>query len=596
MGVPTKIDPINKNSRHKTEVFIALFLIFGLLIIYSQARHHDFVVYDDRTYITGNPNVLEGLTPESFRWAFSFKEKDKTYWHPITWLSHMLDVQLFGMNAGSHLMINLMVHTLNTLLLLYVFRRMTGKLWPSAIVAALFALHPLNVESVAWVAARKNLLSTMFWMFTILAYVRYVEKSDLKRYALILAVFSLGLLTKPMLVTLPCVLLLLDFWPLRRFQIGQRSALDHPNVPMGRLILEKAPMLVLSAVSVYISTFSLYNYGDLVAVESVPMRLRVANALVSYVAYLGKMAVPLNLTCFYPFPIEVPLWKSTGAVALLTVVTITAARLLRQHPYFLIGWLWYLGTLFPVIGLMQAGLWPAVADRFVYVPLIGIYVIIAWSLAELSKKMSRSVVWITTSATILILALVGFSHKQVGYWKNSITLFSHAVAVTKENYLSHYALGYAYEQKRKVDDAIFHYKAALEINPNEVDVHYNLAILMASKGHLEEAIRYYKNVLRIEPTDAQAHNNLGNIFFRQEKWDKAVRQYQEAIHINSEYAMAHNNLGATMMRQGRIPKAVQHFRAALRIKPEDEQTRRYLQLAIAQLGDESKTSAPAMVP
>ena len=596
MSAPTKIDSLDKNSRQKAEVCIALFLIIGLLIIYSQTRHHDFVVYDDRTYITGNPNVLEGMTSESIRWAFSFKEKDKTYWHPITWLSHMLDIQLFGMNAGSHLMINLMVHTLNTLLLLYVFRRMTGELWPSAIVAALFALHPLNVESVAWVAARKNLLSTMFWMFTVLAYVRYVEKSDLKRYALILAVFSLGLLAKPMLVTLPCVLLLLDFWPLRRFQIGQRSALAHPNVPVGRLILEKVPMLVLSAVSVYISTFSLYNYGDLVAVDSVPILLRVANALVSYMAYLGKMAVPLDLTCFYPFPIEVPLWKSTGALALLAAATITAARLLRRHPYFLIGWLWYLGTLFPVIGLMQAGLWPAIADRFVYVPLIGIYVIIAWSLKDLSKKTSRRVAWISAAATILILALVGISHKQVGYWKNSITLFSHAVAVTNDNYLSHYALGYAYEQNGKVDDAIFHYKAALEINPNEVDVHYNLAILLASKGDLEEAIRYYKNVLRIEPVDAQAHNNLGNIFFRQEKWHKAVRHYQEAIHINPEYARAHNNLGAAMMRQGRISEAVQHFREALRIKPEDEQTRRYLRLAIAQLGDESKSTEPAAVP
>jgi len=596
MSVQEKIDPIDKNSSRKAEVVVSLFLIIGLLIIYSQTRNHDFVVYDDRTYITGNPNVLEGLTSKSIHWAFSFRDKDKTYWHPITWLSHMLDIQFFGLNAGSHLMINLLAHTLNTLLLLYVLRRMTGELWPAAIVAALFAFHPLNVESVAWIAARKNLLSTMFWIFTIMAYIRYVEKSDLKRYALILVVFSLGLLTKPMLVTLPCVLLLLDFWPLRRFQIGQRSTLGHSNVPMGRLILEKVPMLALSAVSIYISTFSLYNYGDLVAVESVPMRLRLANALVSYVVYLGKMAVPLNLTCYYPFPIEVPLWKSTCALAILAAVTIIAIRLFRRYPYFLIGWLWYLGTLFPVIGLMQAGLWPAIADRFVYVPSIGIYMIIAWSLLELSKKINRSAVWIAVSASILILALIGLSHKQVGYWKNSITLFSHAVAVTKENYLSHYALGYAYEQKRNVDEAVFHYKAALEINPKEVDVLYNLAILTASKGHLEEAIQYYKNVLRLEPADAQAHNNLGNIFFRQEKWDKAVRQYQEAIHINSEYAMAHNNLGATMMRQGRIPEAVQHFRKALRIKPEDEQTRRYLQLALAQLGDESKSNAPAMVP
>ena len=257
MDVSNQIDTRDNYSRSKVEVFVALVLIIGILAIYVQTRHHEFVVYDDRTYITENPHVLNGITAEGFRWAFNFTEKDKTYWHPLTWLSHMLDIHLFGTNAGSHLTINMLLHILNTLLLIHVFRRMTGRLWPPLIAAALFAWHPLNVESVAWVAARKNLLSTLLWLFTTLAYIRYADKPSLRRYVLILAIFSLGLLSKPMLVTLPCVLLLLDFWPLRRCRLGIKTTTELTQSPLGWLLVEKIPLLALSAVSVYISTFSI---------------------------------------------------------------------------------------------------------------------------------------------------------------------------------------------------------------------------------------------------------------------------------------------------------------------------------------------------
>jgi tetratricopeptide (TPR) repeat protein len=400
-------------------------------------------------------------------------------------------------------------------------------------------------------------------------------------------VFSLGLLSKPMLVTLPCTLFLVDIWPLRRCRILPGTAPDRPIIPLHRLLLEKAPMLILSAVSVGISTFSLSNYGDLVAVEAVGMPLRLANALVSYVAYLGKMIFPLGLTCYYPFPTEVPLWKWTGALILLVAITAMAVRSFRQHPHFLIGWLWYLGTLLPVIGLVQAGLWPATADRFAYIPLIGVFIIIAWDVEKRLRKSIRSRDWITISAVGLLAVFGVVSHNQAGYWRNSITLFNRAIAVTENNYLSHYALGYAYDRRGAVGDAIQHYRAALEINPQEIDAHYNLAILLVSTGDLEDAIRHYEDVLRIEPQDAQAHNNLGNIYFRRQDWEKAVKQYREAIRITPDYAKAHNNLGATLIRRGEIPEAVHHFREALRIEPQDEQTRRYLQLALAQL-DETK--------
>ena len=583
-------DSTTKNSfpwslRNRADLVVAVLLTLAIVAVYFQVRQHEFVVYDDRVYVSDNAFVREGLSARGLNWAFDFTEKNKTYWHPLTWLSHMADVQLFGLTAGRHLIINVLLHVLNTLLLFALFRRMTGKIWPSALVAGLFALHPLNVESVAWVAARKNLLSSTFWMVTTLAYVRYTEKPGPGRYALTLTVFSLGLLSKPMLVTLPCTLFLLDIWPLRRCRILPGTAPDRAIIPVYRLLLEKAPMLILSAVSVGISTFSLSNYGDLVAVESVGMALRFANALVSYVDYLGKMIFPLGLTCYYPFPAEIALWKWTGALALLVAITAMAVRSFRRHPYFLTGWLWYLGTLFPVIGLVQAGLWPATADRFAYIPLIGIFIIIAWGVEKPLRRSPRNRVWIAISASGLLAVFGVVSHIQVGYWKNSITLFNRAIAVTEDNYLSHYALGYAYDRRGAVGDAIHHYRAALEINPHEIDTHYNLAILLASTGDLGDAIRHYEDVLRIEPQDAQAHNNLGNIFFRRQDWDKAVKHYREAIRITPDYAKAHNNLGATLIRRGEIPEAVHHFREALRIEPQDEQTRRYLQLALAQLDE-----------
>jgi tetratricopeptide (TPR) repeat protein len=576
---------LEDKSHSKTEVVIALLLILGILTIYLQTRHHEFVVYDDRTYITGNPYVLDGLSSEGLKWAFSFTQKEKTYWHPLTWLSHMLDIQLFGSNAGSHLMINILLHSLNTLLLLHILRRMTGKLWAPALVAALFAIHPLNVESVAWVAARKNLLSTLFWMLTILAYIRYAEKPGLGRYGLTLVSLFFGLLSKPMLVTLPCVLLLLDFWPLRRYSFGHGYSTNGAHVSFSRLLLEKTPMIMLSVASIYLSTFSLSNYGDLVTAESVNMRLRIANALISYVAYIYKVLGPVKLTCYYPFPLEIPFWKSAGAFLILSGISTIALKSFRQYPFFLIGWLWYIGTLFPVIGLVQAGLWPALADRFTYVPMIGIFLIIAWGISELSKVKPRTVILSGISIGAILLVFVIMSHKQVGYWKNSITLFNHAIKITKDNYLSHYALAYAHEQKGSKEEAIRHYGAALEINPNEADVHYNLAVLLTSKKQYQAATSHYMHALRIKPDDAQVHNNLGNVYFHQKDWPKAIKHYKYAIQHEPGYGKAHKNLGATMFRLGRMSEAVNRFKEALRIMPEDAQTQKYLLMAINQLGN-----------
>ena len=317
--------------------------------------------------------------------------------------------------------------------------------------------------------------------------------------------------------------------------------------------------------------------------DSVAFRLRLSNALVSYVAYLWKMASPLNLTCYYPFPLEIPLWKPAGALLFLLGISTIALKTYRKYPFILIGWLWYLGTLFPVIGLVQAGLWPALADRFTYVPMIGIFIITAWGIDAFYKVKQQTFNFSTISIGVLLLVFSFLSYQQVGYWKNSITLFSHAIKITKNNYLSHYALAYAYEQKGRHEKAIHHYREALKINPNEGDVHYNLAVLLTSKKQYHDAIDHYMKALKIKPDDAQVHNNLGNVFYHQGNWDKAIRHYEYAIHYDPGYEKAHKNLGATMFRLGRNTEAVQHFKEALRISPEDAQTRKYLQLAIDKL-------------
>jgi tetratricopeptide (TPR) repeat protein len=354
--------------------------------------------------------------------------------------------------------------------------------------------------------------------------------------------------------------------------------------------LEKIPLFLLSVASVYISTFSLHQYGDLVPLGSVDIELRVSNALVSYIAYLGKMVAPMNLTCFYPFPVAVPLWKSIGALILLVGITAIAVRMLRNYPFFLIGWLWYLGTLLPVIGLIQAGLWPALADRFAYIPFIGIYAVIAWGGAKIFETSKRSAIWLKFAAVVVLLVLLMLSHHQVRYWKNSVALFQHAIAVTKDNYLSYYAIGYAYEQQGNFEEAIRNYRSSLKINPDQIDVNYNLARLLASEGNIYDAIRHYQRVLQTDPKDSQAHNNLGNVYFRQGDLNKAIGHYLEAIHINPGYAKAHNNLGAALIRKGMITAAIDQFRTALRIQPDDEQTRRLLEVAIAKLENRKKTS------
>jgi tetratricopeptide (TPR) repeat protein len=564
------------------DVLVCLFVILTTLAVYWQVTNHAFVNFDDDKYVSENKKVQAGLTLESLSWSFSFSHhSDQAHWHPLTWLSYMLDCELYGLRSDMHHLTNVILHLANCLLLFVIFRRMTGALWRSAFVAALFALHPLNVDSVAWVAQRKNVLSTFFWMLTLLAYVHYSKGPRLRRYLIMYLFFILGLMSKPMLVTLPFTLLLLDYWPLGRFSLG-RSEDERPVA--FRLVLEKAPLFVLSGVSIFLSSLSQQHYGVVVSTESVPMKLRVENALVSYVNYIGKMLWPENLTVFYPFPKMLPMWQAAGAFVLIAFVTVLIIGASKRKPYLAVGWLWYLGTLVPVIGLMQVGLWPAMADRWAYVPLIGLFIIIAWGTPEIVARWRYKEIGLATAVVLVLFIVWATTWIQVRYWTNSITLFEHAIAVDSNNPIAHYNLGAELAERNRIAEAVYHYTEALRIDPDYAAAHNNLGVALVNQGRSAEAINHYSEALRINRGFEGAHYNLGVALAKEGRIAEAIRQYNEALRIKPDFDRAHNNLGIALAKQGRISEAIHHYSEALRIKPDFAEAHNNLANALAKQG------------
>ena len=552
----------------RSDVLICMFLVIAILAVYWQMNYHEFINFDDSSYILQNQHVQKGLTSESISWAFGFT--DIAYWHPLTWLSHMLDFQIYGLIPGMHHRTSLIFHIVNSILLFFVLQKMTGALWKSAFVAALFALHPINVESVAWIAERKNLLSTFFWMLTMLAYVYYTRHPNLYRYFLTLLLLMLGLMAKPMLVTMPFVFLLIDYWPLGRLR--QQSTFN--------LILEKIPFFVLSAVSVYISSLSVQRYGMVVSMELVPMKLRLANALVSYVKYIEKMIWPKNLAVFYPFPDTLPIWQVFGAGLFLVSISFLVLLNFRKKPYLCIGWLWFLGTLIPVIGLKQAGLWPAIADRWAYVPLIGIFLIISWGIPELVSKWRHKKIGLALAATVLLLILMTVTWLQVRCWTNSVSLFKNAFEVTANSYIVHFKLGEALADLGKTEEAISHYREVLRLKPGYALAHHNLGVILADQGRTNEAMNHYIAALKINPKLERTHNNLGTILNSKGERDKAIKHYFYALRLNNNYAEAYNNIGVALALKGKFNGAIVLFRIALQIKPDYPQAQNNLKNAL----------------
>ena len=528
-------------------------LLVASFAVYAPVRHFDFVDFDDLEYVRDNPHVRAGLTPGSLAWALT--STDSANWFPLTRLSHMLDAQLFGMRPGPHHLGSVLFHALAALCLFAFLRRATRARWPSAFVALLFALHPLHVESVAWVAERKDVLCALFWFLALWAYVRYAERPGVGRYLLVLLPFCLGLLSKPMIVTLPLVLLLLDVWPL-----GRRPALR-----------EKLPFFALSAAGAIATYLAQRGSGAVQALAAFPFGLRVENALVSYVVYAAKMFWPTRLAVFYPFPSHIPLWQAGLAAALLAGVSILVLRSLRSCPYLATGWLWYLVTLAPVIGLVQVGA-QARADRYMYVPMVGLSIMLGWGAADWLRRAPRFRPALAVAAVAACLSTAVLAAAQVQHWKDSQALFGHALAVTDGNYLAHHNLGVALaEMPGRLPYAIAHYRAALAIRPDSARVHTDLGSALAKlPGGLSEAAGEYREALRLSPDSAIPHNNLGNALARiPNRLPEAIAEYQAALRIDPDYAEAHNNLGFALAQvPGRLPDAIREYREALRIRPD----------------------------
>ena len=556
-----------RKIRPRSDFWICLALLLTSFAVYAPVRHFDFVNFDDPEFVRDNPHVRNGLTPEGLTWAFTSGESAN--WFPVTRLSHLLDAQLFGMRAGPHHISSVLFHGLAALLLFAFLRRATGVRWPSAFVAFLFAVHPLHVESVAWVAERKDLLCTLFWFLALLAYVRYTERPGAGRYLLVLLPFALGLMAKPMIVTLPFVLLLLDVWPLRR--------------PPG--IWEKIPFFALSAAGAIVTYVVQQHSGAVGVLAAFPFGQRVENAVVSYVVYIAKMLWPTRLAAFYPYPSDIPLWQAGLAAAALAGISILVLRSFRAYPYLAVGWLWYLGTLAPVIGLVQVGA-QARADRYMYVPMVGLSIMLAWGVADLVRRRPRARPAAAVLAAAACLCCAVLAAAQVQHWRNSESLFEHALAVTGGNYVAHNNLGTALEEiPGRLPEAIAHYQSALRINPDSAEAHNNLGNAWAQlPGRLPEAIAQYEAALRIRPTYAAAHLNLGTVLMRTPgRLPDAIAEYHAAVRLGPNNAEAHNDLGRALAQlPGRLPEAIAEYRAALGADPNYAEAHNNLGNALAQ--------------
>ena len=553
-----------------------MLLAVVVALVFCQTLRHEFVYYDDGQYIFTNPHVETGLTWNNAKWAFQVTYADN--WHPLTWLSLMLDVELFGTNpAGTHL-INVLLHTANTVLLFLLLQRLTGAQWRSAFVAALFGLHPLHVESVAWAAERKDVLSGLFFMLTLLMYARYVDQPKTQNprpkffYILALLFFVLGLMSKPMLVTLPFVLLLLDYWPLNRFAFlnfnFQRSTLLY-------LVLEKLPFLVLSVASSAITFMAQKN--ALQPFDRIPVGIRIVNAMVSCVSYLRKMFWPVNLAIPYPYPSHwsFELFWLSAAVFLVAIAFVFWFG--RRFPFLITGSFWYLGMLIPVIGLVQVGA-QSMADRYTYLPLIGAFIMLVWGTGEILERWSlpKSLIWVVT-LLILVACAVRTLH-QLRYWQNSGTLFSHTIAVTKNNAIAYYNLGEYCASQGQTDEAMSDYLKAIQIRPGYDDALNNLGVALAENGKFDEAIARIQESIRSSPNKADAHYNLGNIFAMQHRLGEAVSAYTDALRLKPDYTEAHNNLANVLFIQGLVPEAIQQYQETLRLNPNHEGAKKQLRV------------------
>jgi protein O-mannosyl-transferase len=590
-------------AAHRDLLFY-FFLIFTTVLVYFQMVGHDFINFDDPMQLTKNNHVISGLTWNNLKWAFGFESPCS----PLTWFVYTVVHSIFDLRPGAFHLMSLTFHVLSSLMLFYVLKNMTGTFWRSAFVSLLFAVHPINVESVAWTAELNNVLSGLFFMLVLLAYRSYSENPDWKKYIVVLILFELGLLAKSVLMTLPFILFLLDLWPLKRIIIREGYAHTEKTwnrfegVPLSRLILEKIPLLILTTVSLVSSLLSVKSHTKLYTTDIIPMTLRLSNAAVSYIKYLEKLFWPHGMALLYPYPNTVHLWKVAGACLVLSLLTILFLRALRKYPYYLVGWLWFLGSLVPFLGIIQAGQWAEMADRYAYLPFIGIFIMISWGIPDLIKGWRYSREFLSIAGSGVILVLMAITWIQVGYWKNSIVLFEHVIKVNPSSYTArnqvgmmlleqgetdkaieqfqmvlksnpdfadvYFNLGKAFADKKDYSQAYKYYSGCLQIEPNKTDVHINLGNLLVGMGKIDEAVKHFKDALKIDPASVEAFVNLGNVSLQEGKVDEAVLDYSHALKVDPDRTEVYNNIGSAFARKGNMKRAYQYFEKALQKDPD----------------------------
>ena len=534
-------------------------IVLLTIFVFAPVLGFDFVNFDDPVYVLDNPIIADGLTWSGVKHAFTMIQAG--YWIPVTWLSHMADVELFGFAPGLHHLVNVVLHVLTTLLLYGLVVRMTGAHARAAFVAAVFAIHPLRVESVAWVAERKDILSTMFWMLAVFAYAEYAAKPSRGRYLTVVGLFVVGLLAKPMVLTLPIVLLLLDVWPLGRLRV--RGA-DWFASPPRYVLLEKIPLLAIAILAAVVTIWAQQVGGAVKGFDLFPLSQRIANALVSYVAYLGMLVWPVNLAVFYP-NVPVPIWQVVAAVAVLVLITWFAVRTLPRYPYLAVGWFWYVITLLPVIGIIQAGL-QSRADRFLYVPHIGLSLAVAWGVSDLLRG-RRIRAALPAIAGLIIFVFASAAQMYVLTWQNSETMWRRALAVTTDNYMAHHNLGVVLAGHGQDELARAELKEALRIWPEFAEAHNTMGNLQARAQDDDAAIAHYREALRLAPYFSAAHNNLGLALVRRGETSGAIMHFQEALRLAPYSAASHHNLGRALFAQGRLADAESEYREAIRLRP-----------------------------
>lgn len=563
-------------SDRRVKWFIGLLFSIMVLAVYAPVQDHEFVGLDDYWYITDNYPVRSGLTLENIRWAFKLRHEKASHWHPLTWMSHMLDCSLFGLDPGRHHLISLLIHFLTATTIFLLLYSVTRAFWKSLIVAALFALHPLSVNSVAWLAERKNVLCAFFWFLTLLAYVHYVKRPSVLRYFSALVFFVLGLMSKPMIITLPFTLLLFDFWPCERLS-GQ--GLKRFLVLVG----EKAPFFLLMALFLVVYN-NAFIPDNLVSFARIPLWLRIENGLVSYVRYIVLILFPHGLAVYYPYPPVIPLWQALLSILFLALVSAAAFFRAKASPFLMTGWFWFLGTLVPAIGLKQVGLWPAMADRFVYVPMLGILIIIVWGGDALISGQRFRLVAAIAVLSLFLCFLIFRTASHLKTWENSTALFENELKVTENNFIMHSNYALALQKAGRLDEAIFQCQQSLKINPNFVKARNNLGSLFLDQGRFAEAAGQFARVLAQDPENARAHNNMGMVLARTGQKDEAIGHFKKAVDSDPLFSHALINLCGACIETGDLKNAFKACQKVIAVKPDSARGYYYLGLIFAKLG------------